>query len=220
MRKTLDKHSAFFNLKEALPEEGCPICRLQRKWTDSFLETILYESVNDKFFRSRLAKTEGFCHTHAWRIAEKNSALGGAILYKDALDRIIRRMEGKKIAKAKGLASCLMCENEKDAESRYLSVLAAGLKEDAAFTAEFHKSDGLCFTHLNTLLEMLPGKLRADIIRFHREKYEELSGTIGSFINKFDYRNEDRSFTDQEKNSWKKAVGISVRAQGTVSDTP
>lgn len=217
MNRTLDRHSAFFNLQEALPEPGCPLCRLKKRWTDSFLETILYESVNDKFFRSRLAKSEGFCHTHAWRIVECNSALGGAILFKDALDRLLSRIGEKKITKVKGLTPCLLCENELEAESRYLNVMAAALAEDSAFHSLFQASDGLCFPHLELLLEQLSPKVRPGILALHREKYGRLSAGIGAFIEKFDYRNQDRVFTEEEKNSWKNAARITVRENGTVA---
>lgn len=215
MKPFLDRHSAFFNLKEALERPGCPVCKLQAYWTEKQIETILYESVNDKFFRSRLAKTEGFCATHAWRIADFNSSLGSAILFRDRLDRLTQRLETKKIKRMKGLQPCLLCQNEAEAEKRYLQVLA-GAFADPAFQEQFAASSGLCFPHLEAVLPMLSSSRRSELLSIQREKYSRLSQELEAYIAKFDYRSQDRNCSEEEKNRWKEAIAVCSKVRNVI----
>jgi len=206
----LDKHSAFFNLEDAIKESGCPICRLQKKWTDSFIETILYESVNDKFFRSKLAKTEGFCATHSHVMGQFTNSLGLAILFRDQLKHKLDMLGEKKIDKLKGLEECLLCQNEKGAESRYLSILAAA-HDDAKFMTSFYESDGLCFNHLSSIMKLLPGKAKKDYLAFHKKLYSDILAEIDIFTDKLDYRNRGAVISESEKQSWRKALDFSAK---------
>lgn len=216
MQKPLDRHLAFFNLQQALQEnQGCCVCSLQRKWTDGFIESILNESVTDKFFRLRLSRTEGFCQTHAWRIAACNSPLGSAILFNDTLTRAVASMKNTKIAENKRLQECLLCQNEKEAESRYISVLAASLGEPD-FLSIFERSSGLCIPHLKIALANTGKKNKIVLMNLHREKFTMLAETMQRYIDKFDYSNRGAEMNEEEKASWKKAIAVLVKQEGII----
>lgn len=76
-----DKSPTYFTLLEAFGKRGCPVCRLMEEYSLSYLDSLLYEQVNDVGIRRKLRGARGFCNWHAWqarRIAA--SALGVSII--------------------------------------------------------------------------------------------------------------------------------------------
>ena len=63
-----DKDVFYHELLGAMQEGGCPMCRLARKASDSYLNALIYEGVVDVGIREALHDTRGPCHRHAWRI--------------------------------------------------------------------------------------------------------------------------------------------------------
>ncbi len=73
-------------LAEVFGPPGCPVCRLRRRTARRYLEAILWESVNDRGFRARLARSRGLCPAHTREALEvdrdKNGGqLGASILF-------------------------------------------------------------------------------------------------------------------------------------------
>lgn len=211
----LDKHSAYFNLVESFSSGCCPICILKKNWSDKFIQTMLYESVNDKFFRSRLAKTAGFCNIHSWRIASFNNAMSTAILFKDRLDKIIASLSDTKITIQKNLKPCLLCDTEETAESHYINVMASSISEES-FWEKFEQSAGLCYNHLVFLLKIVAKSQKKRIIDFQKKRFSELSENLSLFIDKFDYRNRNAVITEDEKKLWKDAISVTSKINGVV----
>lgn len=86
------------NLKHAMRQPGCPLCRLQREAEARYLENLLWENVNDPATREQWAAGLGFCSRHAWQLQRLEArrygdGLGNAILYEDLLQRIIPVLE-------------------------------------------------------------------------------------------------------------------------------
>jgi hypothetical protein len=78
--------SADVPLAELLARAGCPFCRLRRQTARRYLESILWESVNDRGFRARLSRDRGFCpaHMRASLVVDRSQGggpLGAAILF-------------------------------------------------------------------------------------------------------------------------------------------
>ena len=75
-----DKSFTYFALLEAFEKHGCPVCRFMAEYSQSYLETLFYEQVNDVGIRRKLRASRGFCNWHAWQARQiTNSALGVAI---------------------------------------------------------------------------------------------------------------------------------------------
>ncbi|WP_322800808.1 DUF6062 family protein [Thermoflexus sp.] len=86
------------NLKHAMRQPGCPLCRLQREAEARYLENLLWENVNDPATREQWAAGLGFCGRHAWQLQRLEArrygdGLGNAILYEDLLQRVIPVLE-------------------------------------------------------------------------------------------------------------------------------
>ena len=53
----MNKHTLYYNLRDAFAEEGCPICRLCSQAVDRYLDHLLYESVNDPGVRRNIRRS-------------------------------------------------------------------------------------------------------------------------------------------------------------------
>jgi hypothetical protein len=74
------------DLKLALRQPGCPICRLRAESELRYIRSLLWESVTDPLTRGHFIASLGYCPEHTWQtgLVEKESfgsALGNAILY-------------------------------------------------------------------------------------------------------------------------------------------
>src|SRR5687767_11547818 len=74
-----------YKLLEACREPGCPVCRLEQRSVERYLDSQFYESVNNPAWRDRLRASLGFCQEHAWLAVDQRlgDALGFAIIYRD-----------------------------------------------------------------------------------------------------------------------------------------
>ena len=89
-----DRGALYSELLDALKAGGCPICRLQRQTSDSYLHTLIYEGVTDPPLREELRNARGLCHRHGWRRAHRHgSALGLAIIYHDVVNTLTKVVE-------------------------------------------------------------------------------------------------------------------------------
>lgn len=55
----------FIDLKRALGQGGCPICRLRAEAEERYLGHVLWENVNDIATRGRFLPSWGYCDRHA-----------------------------------------------------------------------------------------------------------------------------------------------------------
>jgi len=89
------KHSVYHELLDACAKGGCPACTLTLAAVTHYLESIIYEHVNDPEFRDAVVASRGYCNSHSWRLREMRVALGVALIYRDvvrdAAEEIARR---------------------------------------------------------------------------------------------------------------------------------
>ena len=92
------RDATAFEVREALREPGCAVCRLSQRSVARLLRSVAYEQVNDLSLRSNLRKRGGFCnaHAHQW-LREARSVLGTALIYKDVLQTALRELESETI---------------------------------------------------------------------------------------------------------------------------
>ena len=82
---TVEKHSTYFNMLDALKEKGCPLCRLSDKSAHSYFDAFLFENVTDREVSKKLRASGGFCREHSERFLEFNDTLGAAIVYESLI---------------------------------------------------------------------------------------------------------------------------------------
>jgi len=63
------------NLRVAFEEPGCPICRLRAGAERRYVQTLLYEYVNDGETRVGFVRSRGLCSYHAWFVQANEQLL-------------------------------------------------------------------------------------------------------------------------------------------------
>lgn len=159
-----EKHTSYFNMLEALNNtKGCPLCFLETKAVTSYLESVLYESVNDPNVRYALGRSKGYCRPHAEKFLAFRDGLGTAMLYQDVVQDFLTNLIALSKRKGKFTRSrsrawldhvdCPACRVQQEARARYAGTLAGGLSQDEMRSA-FDGSPGLCVPHLFYILDV------------------------------------------------------------------
>jgi hypothetical protein len=218
---------SYHEVREACAQAGCPLCRLATEAVDRYLDAILYEDVNDPEMRAKLSASQGYCHTHAWRLtAQGGSALGIAIVYQDLVRQAARRLAGARLepggllrragtgAAVRALtpeARCPACAHRDEMERLSLTTLVEALAQrDKAMQAALEGSAGLCLPHLRRALEVTQDEAGFAFLRGLMEaKLKALAAELDEFIRKNDYRFSHEGF-GAEGDSWQRAIGVVV----------
>ncbi|PWU24171.1 MAG: hypothetical protein C5B48_07325 [Candidatus Rokuibacteriota bacterium] len=234
------KFIGFFRLIDACQGAGCPVCRCLEADTRQYLDTLLYESVNDPETRVRLHASWGFCNWHAWMLRDaRDPAFGSAILGEDLLRVLMRRLERSVAREAtrrprrwrRLLARlgrpripfivqvhcrrppCPACSRLADAEARYVET-ALRFVQDPEFERAYGKSQGLCIPHAVRVLEIGAGGTAArELLTRTLPKWAELRRDLSGFLDKHDYRNR-KPFTEAEGSAYVRAIEILTGAPG------
>ena len=150
------KDIVYVTVLEAAQQKGCMFCRLISEKTRSYLDSLLYESVNNVGFRETWRKAMGFCHRHAWMLAEFGDAMGTGILYLD----LLQEWAGKLLTRPAG-RECPVCVLEQRNMQTYLSV-AVWYWQDEDLHKAITASEGLCGPHLRVVRDTVR---RAEVLQ-------------------------------------------------------
>jgi hypothetical protein len=208
--------SSSFEVREALAQEGCPVCRLALRSVGRLMKSIAYEQINDVDLRADLRSTHGFCTTHAHRwLREVHNPSGTAIVYRDVLMSSARELDGsgsrrglldtlRGAPKAGGADQrCLACRTQREAEERYVETLLSLLGSDEAARTLLGASDGLCRLHVHTA-QRHSGPAVELIVKHAVRRIELCVGELEEVIRKEDYRfrHEPRSEAERRAPEW------------------
>ncbi|MGI9147800.1 MAG: DUF6062 family protein [Chloroflexota bacterium] len=229
MSSAAPRDSTAFEVREALGEAGCPVCRLALRSVGRWLASVAYEGVNDIELRNELRAARGFCNVHAHRwLSEVHSILGTAIVYEDLLKASLRELDSADNAQRGGLwrailgaqtadiRTCPACRAQGEAEARFLAALLATA---AAEPEVLHASDGLCLRHMRAAVRR--GGAGAELLMQHtRSAIERLLGDLGEVIRKEDYRFRHEARSPSERTAPGRAVARVTGAEGLVETPP
>ena len=222
----------FYNLVEACREPGCPVCRLEQKSVERYLDSMFYENVNSPAWRDQLRASLGFCHEHAWLGVNQRlgDALGYSIIYRDIVNSILHRMDDPRpaprrtgwrgqmsetvrdqIERLRGALTprkrCPACEHRAETTHYLLSALVEGLATPE-LTQALQNSEGLCLPHLKeTLVAIHQSAPYEQLLAIHREKLERLKSELAEFIRKNDYQVIEEGF-GSERDAWLRAISL------------
>ncbi|HLZ26997.1 MAG TPA: DUF6062 family protein [Chloroflexota bacterium] len=218
------RDSTAFEVRDALAQPGCPVCRLAVRSVGRWLASVAYDQVNDVDLRTELRAARGFCNAHAHRwLAEVHSVLGTAIVYADLLKASLRELDGDtdqrgglwralRGSQMTDVANCPACRAQTEAEERFLSALLAIAAADARAVKG---SEGVCLKHVRAALRRGgPGAER--VLQHTRAAIERLLADLGEVIRKEDYRFRDEPRTDAERSAPSRAVARAAGAEGLV----
>jgi hypothetical protein len=227
-----------YNLLEACRAQGCPVCRLEQRSVERYLNNQFYENVNSPAWRDQLRASLGFCHEHAWLAVNQRlgDALGFAIIYRDLVNSVInelkddsnppraprgwmsllqqvpeqaRAMIEKMLSAITPRKGCPVCEYREETTRTLLSVLVEELEQTQMADA-LEDSDGLCLPHLRLALGHVKNlSVYEKLLTIHREKLEGLRAELAEFIRKNDYQVIGEGF-GEERDAWLRAVGMVV----------
>ncbi|NJE10445.1 DUF6062 family protein [Thermococcus sp. MAR1] len=181
-------------LRDAMGE-GCPVCRILRKYEESEIETILYEHVNNPDVREKFKESLGLCTYHAWKTLRKAYSepllgpLGVAIIYEHMLRTYIAYLEEGTFPEE---GECFLCGLMAEKERSTVDAFAERIEE---LLQEYENSESvLCRRHYRMLVSILrrtnpDAAERLGTVQL--EKLQILKERLGSFIDKFDYRAEE-----------------------------
>lgn len=222
----MEKHTIYFELKEELERPDCPICVLREKAVDGYMDTLLYEEVNDVGVREQIRKARGFCRLHSWQLRAMGDPLAHAIIYRDLINDALKMLSGSLMGHVKlagrsflrGTKSleilagslkqktqCPVCRRARETEVRYLSSLLNYLRGDKGMREAYEKSDGLCFPHFIEALENSDTVVAEYLIAKERALLQGLAEDLERLRQKFDYRFSGKPWAGEE-DSWIRAV--------------
>lgn len=228
MARSHTKHLAYFAFMEALEGEGCPLCFLVLRALERYFDGLVYEKVNDPGIRDALRASQGFCAAHGEMLRAARSALGSAIIHRDLLNTLVRRLEresrpppsptdwlralvhtnhAQQETVLGGADLCPACIYAHEMEQNYVDTLLDNWG-DESLQGAFRHSAGLCQAHLRMVLGRATDPAVFEAIKaVQLEIWRGLLGELDEFIRKQDYRFSDEPIGD-EGTSWSRAINL------------
>lgn len=206
------KDFVWHELYDLMVEDNCPVCSLIEKRVMQAMDRFLFDSVNDRGLRKKIADAHGFCNFHAHKLKEMGDPLAHAILYTDFLTQLGEEMKlnkPKKMACYHDRKNCMFCENARTGEKSYIPVMIEGFR-DADFVAQYEKGGLLCATHLTMFLEKCRWKkeIAETVTAINQRKFDNILEVLAEIKRKNDYQNQHEVWTDEEKMMWRKVVSL------------
>ncbi len=223
-----------YQLLEACREPGCPVCRVEQRSVERYLDNQLYENVNSPKWRDKLRASLGFCHEHAWLAVNQRlgDALGFSIIYRDVVNHVLSNLDRGTAQAPRGLSTilrqvpegartlienilsamtprkrCPACEHRDETTRATISILLEELKSSEMRDA-LQASDGLCLPHLRQTLEHVQDvTVSKSLLGLHRGKLERLRYELEEFIRKNDYQLIGEGF-GEERDAWLRAIAM------------
>ncbi len=223
----MPEHDVLYHeLLESLQAEGCAICRLARRASDSYLHALIYEGVTDVKLREALRAARGLCYRHAWRLAETRGAvLGTAIVYRDVINTLTKALETQSAAPARfrlpghgqpalaqalaPVAPCPACALEDDAQSRTAKILLKHLA-DPTIGEAYLAAGGLCLPHFQVALAHAGPGAAKTLADWQAQAWRRLRDHLDELIRKHDHRFHNEPITEAESVAWQRAVAASA----------
>jgi hypothetical protein len=231
----MSRTMSFYDLRDALALSGCPVCRLIAKATDRYLDSLLWENVNDPGMRKGIRRARGFCNRHAWELARHDAAsLGVVILTRDVLQSMLEVMENAQfqappvlslrrtqetlspdqpaaatadlVGKLAPQEPCPACAEADKMESIYLNALVENLLGEESLLDDYQASYGLCLPHFRRALARVRDEEVFDaLMNAQQAIWERLVGHLSEVIRKSDYRFKDEQ-RGEESGAWLRAT--------------
>jgi hypothetical protein len=226
MNPAAPRDTTTFEVRDALGQPGCAVCRLALRSNQQYLRAVAYEQVNDPPLRQELRLSGGFCNPHAFQwLRDAHNVLGTALIYRDVLQstardlattpqstRLLRGLRGR----AEKRRTCPACRNVAEAEARYLQALLNSADADRYTRTRVDASDGLCRRHAMAAARAGgPGAER--IVSRTQQVVQALVDDLDEVIRKEDYRFQHEPRSEAERSAPSRAIAWAAAADGLIS---
>jgi len=225
-----EKGLPHHRLEEALREqkEGCAVCRLVNRTGRRYLESLLYESVNDPGVQADFRESLGFCSRHAYLMVGVGDGLGTAILYRAAtrelletlsqipdtpkphapLRTLLGRPSKQQPAVPEPGTGCMICRSEESSEEAYLHALLDGA-EDGTLDGLLDGPGAVCIRHLSRASVLAEGWLPRALVEVTCEALSNLEADLGLYVRHTNHQHSDEPW-GKERDSWKRIAAKMV----------
>jgi hypothetical protein len=217
-------NSTVFQLQAALAQPGCAVCTIIDAAGTRWVESLLYEYVNDVPIRDALSRNGGFCRHHA-EICQRfpSGAFGTSVIYRSLLGDFVRRLDTdlsrcgvprqsllRRIRRHPSSPefTCVACRTEHDIETDVIDALVHGFA-DPKLRSVFDDSGGLCRTHLERAQRVCQDPdLWQQLVQSQRKAVTRVLNEIDEFIGKHDYHRNLETITPEEGHARATAIGL------------
>ncbi len=239
----MSRTMSFYDLRDALAQPDCAVCHLKAKAADEYLDSILWEHVNDPDLRYRIRQARGFCHEHAWGLMRQGASLGVTIIVHDVLRSVLKAAEDARFQALPALSlrrthealdpkqpaaataelvsqlapqvSCPACVAAETMESIYLSTLLENLRSEDGLLVAYQSSDGLCLPHFRQALTQVRDEaVFESLVNAQRAIWERLADHLGEIIRKSDHRFRDEPRGEESGASLRAVAALSGARRG------
>ncbi|MFQ5801835.1 MAG: DUF6062 family protein [Candidatus Methylomirabilales bacterium] len=227
------KFIAYFDLRDACGEDGCPICTLLLKWSVRTMDHFMYERVTDPGCREELLASRGFCNWHAWMLPKSHhSGSGTAVIHEHLLKKELEVLEGLRrshkvtfgwrrilcrlagteweppaVKRRRQKAPCPVCTGARISDEIYLKTCLEFLP-DFEFRRAFEKSSGLCLPHVYLAISTQPNHSNLpELLKLQAAKIEVVRAELSAFIRKQDYRFRGE-LVGEEGSAWLRSIEL------------
>jgi len=203
---------------ESFSSGRCPVCALLQEdeynylchWVGASGEKYKYSDE-----RFRLLKLNGFCNYHFWRLERINTYYGSARICVGLIEKIIDDLQNQKDRLG---ANCPVCEDLKANESEHIKELIS-LLDSRDNRRRYAEGWGVCIPHLMKALTYTnsDNHLASFLVKTEKKQLERVKVNALELIRK---RHSSLRWqqTDDEKNSWFRAIEKLVGRRGQKND--
>jgi hypothetical protein len=202
----MEKHTAYYNLIEQLAEPGCPVCEQVTQSMRAFLDSYLYESVNDRDGWNRLVASDGYCARHCSMMEDFSDGLAVSLfyghLYKERLKQLGKKEKNGFWGFKKARQRCPGCEYEAEIEAGQIRLFIQAMGQEE-FLKAYENCDGLCLLHTRQACEA--GGAPLQTLKTQAEKkLGPLIAEMDEYVRKSDHRNTEKM--GSEGDGWRRAL--------------
>jgi hypothetical protein len=186
--------------------DGCPLCRLHKKFEEQNLEYIMGAAMMEPDVRVETNKS-GFCVRHYDKMLEMKNRLSLALMLETHLKEIQKMAEnvtdgGKKQARQAAAQlsdiadDCFLCRRISSTLEKYCNNIVFLWKTEPEFREKFLRQPYFCFAHTSALLKSGLDNLSAkqfpsfssDLLSITKNVLEKYLDEVSTFTKSFDYR--------------------------------
>lgn len=174
-------------LKRALKEEGCPVCRLTISCERDYFFAFLHEGYTLLEVIDKLTASLGFCNAHGHYLVHHTNGLHQAAFVQQIISR--RLYEALQPADRRplppGLSSgdparlCPACLSRSESAGRAVFFLAKLLK-DAHVRRQYGNPGLLCLAHLQQITPRLADDVLAQLLAIHGQRLASVLAIVGN----------------------------------------
>ena len=209
----VEKHRAYFELLERLPQGGCFVCGAVRSGMDSYLRTYLEEGVTNEKSWGALKASQGWCARHARQLEAKADGLAVALFYGHLIQEALTRMDplGKMDRLRAAFSAdkptpCPGCLREHESETSWAHLVAQAAGEPEA-QGPIRADLCLCVGHLRLALRFAQGEALAFLRADQEAKLRVLAAENAEFVRKTGTNGRgSEPLSPAETDSWKRAL--------------